>query len=68
MPITKPDRSYLNLTITRPAKQLLRDMQQRTKMRPGQVIERLLYEEEAREEGRREERTRILGLLTAEAS
>ena len=65
----KTDRRYqLYFTISPPAYRLLREVQLRTQQRPGQVLESLLYESEAREEGRQEERTRILELLTAEAS
>ncbi len=64
----KTDRRYqLYFTISPHAFQLLREVQYRTQQRPGQVLESLLYAAEAREEGRQEERARILGLLTAEA-
>ncbi len=65
----KTDRRYqLQFTVSPPAFALMRKMQRETQQRPGQVLEGLLYAAEAREEGRQEERARILGLLTAEAS
>ena len=51
-------------SISEHAFQLLRSMQAQTRQRPGQIFEQLLYESKARQEGREEEKLRLLGQRT----